>query len=224
MKTLILAAALISTGAFAGGPRDVSLTDSCEETLKDFALKAEYGYLATKGETLASTLDATVYLSYWPAKDDASVTVHVEDAADGRHVRYLAKFLKANADACDMQLKRADNSYCRYSTDDGPDGLNEISALKFEAGEKISADTKLTKLATAQVKAFLGQNSPYDTVKELIEGTDDGELSTGTLSLPNGKTLTYLGAYGGDNPFGIFFEKGTTKTAGENSDGSVCIK
>lgn len=224
MKFVLLAAALISAPAFAENLRDVDLTTACENTLKEFATKAEYSYLAAKGETLASTLEAVVYTSYWPAKEDMNISVQVEDKADGRYVNYRAKVLKTDAVACKINVKRADDTACRYSTGDGPDGLNEIKGLKFVSGENITPETKLTKIQFAQIKAFLGNNGQDDTVKEMIEGTDDGELSTGTLTLPNGKVLSYFGAYGGDNPYGIYFEQDTTNAAGENSDGSVCIK
>jgi hypothetical protein len=221
---LLAAAALISSSAFAAPIRDVELTTACENTLIDFAVKAEYKFLADQGETLASKLEGVVYTSYWPAKEDMSVSVQVEDKADGRYVNYRAKVLKVDALACKINVKRDASTACRYSTGDGPEGLNEIKGLKFVDGEKIAADAKLTKLQAEQIKAFLGNNGSDDNVKELIEGTDDSYLSTGTLTLPNGKVLSYLGAYGGDNPFGIFFEQGTTKVAGENGDGSVCIQ
>lgn len=224
MKLFLLATALLSANAFAEPLKDVELTTACENTLIDFAVKAEYSFLTAKGETLASKLEGVVYTSYWPAKEDMNVSVQVEDKADGRYVNYRATVLKTDALACKINLKRADDTACRYSTGDGPEGLNEIKGLKFVDGENIKPETKLTKLQFAQVKAFLGNNGSDDTVKEMIEGTDDGELSTGTLTLPNGKVLSYFGAYGGDNPFGIFFEQGTTNVAGENGDGSVCIQ
>lgn len=224
MKLLILATVLISANAFAAPLREVDLTTACEESLKDFALKAEYDYLAAKGEALASKLEAVVYTSYWPAKEDMAVSVHVEDKADGRYVNYRAKVLKTDAVACKIKVKRADDTACRYSTGDGPDGLNEIKGLKFVDGKDIPADAQLSELENAQILKFLGNEGGKETVKELIEATDDGELSTGTLTLPNGQELTYFGAYGGDNPYGIFFQAGTTKAAGDNGDGSVCIK
>ncbi len=58
---------------------------------------------------------------------------------------------------------------------------------------------------------------------DLIKDTDDQELTTGQVTLPNGRKLDYFGAYGGDNPFGKFFVAGTSEVAGDNSDGSICI-
>jgi hypothetical protein len=223
MKLFVLATALISATAFADPLREVDLTTACEDSLKAFATKAEYDYLAAKGEKLVGELEAVVYTSYWPAKEDMNVSVQVEDKTEGRYVNYRATVLKTDAVACKINVKRADDTACRYSTGDGPEGLNEIKGLKFVDGENIKPDAKLTKLQAAQVKAFLGNGSD-DSVKDLIEGTDDSYLSTGTLTLPNGKVLSYFGAYGGDNPFGIFFEQGTTNVAGENGDGSVCIR
>lgn len=223
MKLLFLASVLLSTNAFATNIREVEITNACEESLKEYALNAEYNYLAQKGETLASKLEAEVMTSYWPAEADMVVSVRVEDKADGRYVSYRAKVSKVDALACKIKVKRSNSTACRYSTGEGPDGLNEINGLKFVDGKTLSAKSDLSDLEKAQIKAFLGNDS-NEPVEQLIENTDDGELSTGTLTLPSGKVLSYFGAYGGDNPFGIFFVKGTTRVAGDNSDGSVCIK
>lgn len=226
MKFFVLAALLsgsIAANASAANIRDVKLTDACETSLKDFAIRAETDLLSAMGETLASKLEAEVYLSYWPLKEDVAIGVNVEDKADGRYVRYRASVLKSDAMSCRITLERATKSACRYSSADGIDGLLSIPAMSYLKGEKITPETKLTSLQSDQIRAFLGGNGLEGSVKEMITDTDDGYLTTGTLTLPSGKKLAYYGAYGGDNPFGIFFKQGSTIVAGDNSDGSICL-
>lgn len=223
MKLLLLAA-LIAVPAQAENIRDVKLTDACKASLEKFALEAETKFLAAKGEALASKLEAEAYTGYWPEKADMTVSVSVEDKADGRGVRYSAKVLKTDALQCKIKLERREDSYCRYSTADGAEGLNEIAGLKMVFGKNIEADAKLTKLQADQIRLFLGNNGGDDSVKEMIEHTDDGYLTTGTVTYKSGRKLTYYGAYGGDNPVGIFFNEGTMEVVGENGDGSVCLR
>jgi hypothetical protein len=198
MKFIVLVALLSAATAHA---RDFKLTDACKEGLQAAALQAETSNLQAQGETLASKLDADVQLSYWPDRPEVTVMVRLEDAL-----------------VCKIPLMRKDSSACRYSRSEGSESLAEIRGIQFKSGRTIKAGAELSKLEQSQVRMFLdndGSNASA-SIRELIEGTDDRSLSTGTL--------TYLGAYGGDNPFGMFFKSGTAQVAGTNGDGSVCIK
>jgi len=201
------------------------LTDACKESLESRTIKAEKTWLKSHGETLASSLEADTSLSYWPNRNTVSVQVTVKDPVDGRYVSYSAKVLKTEALECRIPLARQDKHACRFSRHEGPESLNDIPGLKFNVGRTIRPGMPLTELEANQITLFLDHDKTGESsVDELIRTTDDGELSTGTLELADGSTLTYFGAYGGDNPFGIFFVTGTTDIAGTNGDGSVCIK
>lgn len=218
---LFLLITLLGSSAFAVDTFD--LTPACEAKLKTEAIAAEKSFLANQGETLASILSGEVYLSYYPNKPDVSITVRVADAKDGRTVDYRAKALKTDAADCKVSVRRIDSSACRYSSEGGADSLTEIAGVSFISGDNLLPDQELSELVQSQVKAFLGDTDPQADVPALIRGTDDEVLTTGTLQLPGGRTLDYMQAYGGDNQFGIFFEKGTTTPAGTNSDGSMCV-
>lgn len=220
MKFFILLSFVTSTAMAAG---KVELTPACEAELQERAAAEETAYLKNTNQTLASHLKAEAYLSYWPAKEDATVGVLVEDPADGRYVYYSAKVLKTDIAACKIKLRRDDTSACRYSSDDGPEGLLSIKGMSYAQGEMITPDQTFSDLLANQVRAFLGELYSSIDASELIRSTDDQELSSGTLTLPDSRKLSYFGAYGGDNPFGIFFIEGTTTVAGDNGDGSVCI-
>jgi hypothetical protein len=224
MKFLTLALVFVSAQAFAAGG-DVELTKACEKQLKETYLKIESDYLAAKGEALAGPLKATVSSSYWPDRPDMNLGVRIEEEIDGRYVSYGAKVSKDDARACrNLSFTRRDKSACRYSRSEGPASLTEIRGLAFREGRAIKPGSRLSKIEEQQIRAFLGgEDNKNSTIKELIESTDDQELSTAKVTLPDGTELDYFGAYGGDNPFGIFFVAGSTDKAGENSDGSVCI-
>lgn len=222
MKNLILGILFVSSTAVAAG--DLKLSEKCKSSLKAKALKLETARLAADGEELVSALVSNVHFNYWPKQDTANVLVVLEDEADGRLAVYGAKVLKTDAAKCAIPIVRRDKSSCRYSVGNGPESLNEITGLKFVSGTDIKPTTKLTALQKEQITIMAGGNEDGLTIPELIKQTDDGELSTGTLTLPNGRNLTYLGAYGGDNPFGTFFKSGTAQVAGTNSDDSVCIR
>lgn len=218
---LFLLITLLGSSAFAVDTFD--LTPACEAKLKADAVAAENNLLTAQGEVLASVLSGEVYLSYYPNKPDVSITVRVADTKDGRSVDYRAKALKTDAADCKVSLRRNDKSACRYSSEGGVSSLTEIAGISFTEGQNLLPDQELSDLAQSQVKAFLGDTDPEADVPALIRGTDDEELTTGTLKLPGGRTLDYLQAYGGDNQFGIFFETGTTTPAGSNGDGSMCV-
>lgn len=218
---LFLLITLLAPSAFAVDTFD--LTPACEAKLKTETVAAENSLLAAKGETLASGLSGEVYLSYYPTKPTVSITVRVSDAKDGRSVDYRASALKTDAADCKVEVRRIDESACRFSSEGGPDSLAEIAGVTYTSGADLLPEQEISELVQSQVKAFLGDFDPEADVPALIRGTDDEELSTGTLALPGGRTLDYFGAYGGDNPFGIFFETGTTTPAGSNSDGSMCV-
>jgi|GEM_PF-5031247 len=224
MKIFILFIAMVSIPVFAA-PGEVTLSKACSAKLEAEALKAETAFLTAAGETIASKLEASVGLSYWPKRDDVNIGVRVTDEADGRYVRYGAKVLKADARQCqNITLVRRTEAACRYSRHEGPESLTEIKGITYQEGRAIKPDSRLSQLEETQIRTLLAQNGePGATVAELIQGTDDGELSTATVTLPDGKILEYFGAYGGDNPYGLFFVAGTATVAGDNGDGSICI-
>ncbi|MFN7730232.1 MAG: hypothetical protein ACK5P7_13820 [Bdellovibrio sp.] len=223
MKTTLLLAATLSASISFGAIRDVTLTKQCEASLKATALQMETAKLAADGEVLASELESTIGLSYWPAKEHASVSVRLEDPIDGRSILYSAKVLKSDALQCKIALKRNDDSFCRYSRSEGPSSMTEIPGITWAETKDIKVGDRMSALEEKQIQAFLGEGRNED-VNELIDGTDDHEVNFGTLTLPDGRELTYLGAYGGDNPHGIFFAAGTTTVQGANGDGSVCVQ
>lgn len=224
MKVLILSAILVSSSAFAA-LENVKLTKDCSAKLEEEVRRSETAYLKANGEELASEITATAGLSYWPARPEATVSVLAEDELDGRYVRWFAKVSKEDVRQCrNIQLVRRTEAACRYSRSEGPDSLTEIKGFSFKSGRDIKANTRLTAIEEAQIRAFLDGEKSGASVAELINDTDDNELSTAQVTLPDGKKLDYFGAYGGDNPFGTFFVSGTTQVAGDNSDGSICIK
>jgi hypothetical protein len=224
MKTaLFLTATLLASISF-GAIREVKLTKQCEASLKATALKMETAKLAADGEVLASKLEAVVYTSYWPAKEDMSVSVHIEDPVDGRSISYGAKVLKSDALQCKIPVQRRNDSFCRYSRSEGPESMTEIAGITWATTKDIKVGDRTSELEAQQIRAFLGDGDANQDVNELLDGTDDDEVNLGTLTLPDGRVLTYMGAYGGDNPHGVFFNEGTTTVSGSNGDGSVCIK
>ena len=225
MKLIILIAAALTLPAFAERSQTVRLSKACETELKNRYLTAEARFLARAGETLAGTLEARVTSSYWPDRPDMNLGVALEDKADGRYVRYGAKVSKEDAKACgNLELVRATQSACRYSRGEGPESLTEIQGLRFTEGPAIRPSDRLSKIQEEQIRALLDTDKSGAPLAELIKNTDDGELSSATVILPDGKALDYFGAYGGDNPYGAFFVSRTDTVAGTNSDGSVCIK
>lgn len=223
MKILILTLALISGSAFAAG--DVQLSKECKAQLKKDILAKEAAFLAAAGETLAGPLTADVGVNYWPKRQDASVFVRVEEEVDGRTVSYGAKALKTDIRACkNINLVRRTELACRYSRFEGPDSLTEIKGITFKSGRTIKPNSRLNKVEEQQIQTWLDSEKTGASLAELIKSTDEGELSSATVTLPDGKVLDYYGAYGGDNPYGIFYVEGTMEVAGDNGDGSICIK
>lgn len=215
---------LVTVSAHAG---DFKLPAKCSTKLQARAVKAEKERMSALHERLVSKkFEVRTSLSYYPNGDKVTVHVSLEDPADGRYAPYAATVLKTEALACKVELERRHGQACRYSRHEGPESLNEIHGLKYEAGDDIAPESKLSKARTRQVRAFLTTEGgdPDASLADLIRGTDDQKLSSGTLTLPNGTRLDYLGAYGGDNPYGIFFKTDSTTVAGNNGDGSVCIK
>lgn len=203
----------------------VELSAACKKQIEAFALKSELALVAQKGDKLASRFEAVSYVNHFPKEAVANVVVQLEDAADGRSVSYSAKVKKSDIAKCQINLARAKYG-CRYSTSDGPDGLNSIKGLKYVSGDMVSSSEGLSALQKRQIVKFLNGVNKISESKEidfLIQQTDDQELSTGELTLPDGRVMSYFGAYGGDNPYGIFFLKGTVAVAGDNGDGFVCI-
>ncbi len=220
MKKIILGTLLATSTVFA--QREVELTKQCEKALKTQAVQAEAAKLKADGEVFTK-LRGDVQLSYSPVKPDMVVRVIVEDRTDGRFASYRAKVLKTDALQCKIPIVRSGEG-CRYSADDGPKSLNKIKGISFKNGKTIKPEDSLTELEQQQIRAVLVYGDEGASVPELIRQTDDGELSTGNLTLPAGRKLTYYGAYGGDNPYGTFFEEGTATVAGDNGDGSICIQ
>lgn len=219
----ILVAVFISHVAWSA--EDVALTEACKSSLQKSSIFREIHRLEKKREVLASQLTADVQLSYWPDRDDVTVVVHLEDPVDGRSVSYAQKVLKTDARTCKIKLHRRNDSECRYSRPDGgPEALNSIPGLQFVSGRTIRPNSKINALEEAQIRQFLDTDGSDTSLADLIGATDDGELSTGTVQFSNGHQLTYYGAYGGDNPYGIYFVAGAITVAGKNSDGSSCLK
>ncbi|MGE4133880.1 MAG: hypothetical protein AB7F86_19750 [Bdellovibrionales bacterium] len=205
---------------------EVNLTPACKNTLETQALNKETAHLSAAGEVLASKLEARATLSYWPEAKDVAVGVMVEDPADGRYVRYRAKVLKTELAACQIQLERQAHTACRYSRAGGPDSLTEIPGFQYQEGRTIRAQDPMSSLEIDQVHRALSDDNaaPIEAeVRQMIQDTDDGEVTTGTVILPSGSRLTYVGAYGGDNPYGTFFKEGTVQVAGSDSDSDICI-
>lgn len=225
MKFLLIAALLapVANVAHATPTQHPKLSAACEAKLTKGVLKAELALLAGKGEKLASKFETTAYVNGLFKTEGYAAVVSLEDPADGRSVRYSARVSKEDVSSCNITLKRNDASYCRYSTGEGPDALNEIAGLKFVGGENIEAKGPYTETQKKQIREFLGSEEPSKTLEQLIGETDDGYLSTGTLTMPNGSTYDYFGAYGGDNPYGVFFVKGTIQAYAQNGDGSICL-
>lgn len=227
---LFLIAALLAPAAQANSGAQLStsptfkyeLSPSCKAKLTKGVVKAELAFLAAKGETLASEFETQSYVNSQPNRDYGVAVVALEDPADGRSVRYKARVSPGDVADCAINLVRDDETYCRYSTGEGPDALNDLPGLKFVSGDNIEAKGPHTELQTRQVRAFLGKEEADKSLEDLIGQTDDGYLSTGTLTTQTG-TYDYFGAYGGDNPYGVFFFQGTTKEFTQNGDGFICL-
>lgn len=226
MKILALFLAAITWSEANAFAQTELVSVACRAKLEARILNVEKARLRELGEELASELVAETSTFRFPNRPEAQISVRLTDPADGRRVSYSAKALKADLRACRVRLERNDAKACRYSRPDGgPDALNEIPGLRFREVRMIKPTTRLSALEERQVRAFLNDYQDGEaTISELIEGTDDKELSVGTLSLPGGRTLTYYGAYSGDTPMGMFFVQGTTRVAGDNGDNRVCIQ
>lgn len=223
MKILILALGLVSGSAFAA-LEDVELSDKCAAKLENEVLKSETDYLKANGEVVASEIKASAGIGYWPARPEVSISVKAEDELDGRYVHWVAKASKEDVRQCkNINLVRRTASACRFSRDEGPSSLEEIKGMTYKNGRDIKPGSRLNEIEEAQIRAFLDVDQRGTPIAEMIKSTDDGELSTATVTLPDGKVLDYYGAYGGDNPYGQFFLSGTTENAGSNGDGSICI-
>ncbi len=222
MKLLMIALALFSHTVFAAG--EVELSKECKTKLSEEVLSSETAYLAATGETIAHKLKADVQINYWPARDSVNIVVHAEDPADGRSVAYTATVLKTEARVCEnIKLVRKTAGACRYSRHQGPESLTEIKELRFKAGQTIDGRDQISAVVEAQLRQLLDGQDGLETIGALIDATDDHEVSTATVTLPDGKVLDYYGAYGGDNPYGAFFKTGENVKVGSNNDGSVCI-
>ncbi|NUN07067.1 MAG: hypothetical protein HUU57_15065 [Bdellovibrio sp.] len=222
MKSLLVLILLSTPTAFAA---EFSLSKACEAKLEQQALSLETTRLADLREVVAGKLEADVTYSYSPIKSKVSLTVSVEDKVDGRHASYRVSVLKTEAENCEVTLTEASLStqfLCRYSSYEGPEGLLNIPGVTYQDGPSLTPESILTNLQKDQVLSFLGSYGESDPGKA-IEQTDDSEVLTAFIGLPDGRLVMYMGAYGGDTAFGVFFYHGTTGVAGDNSDGSVCI-
>lgn len=225
MKTLLLLTLLSASNAFAGGEFDIP--KDCEVSLENHVLDLESTHLAATGQKLASPLTSELFMSYYPHKPEVSIGVVIEEPIEGRRVTYGIKVLKKDALKCQVSFTketRREKTACRYSRTDGPGSMTEIPGITMTEGSRLEHDGTFTELQKKQIVAFLGKDGTQGNPADLVAETDDQYLTTGEFTLPDGSKLEYFGAYGGDNPFGAFFKKGTTKQVGENSDGFVCIK
>ncbi len=212
--------ATLATPVWAG-----DIPPRCIEKVRAEVIQRETEFLQARGETLASPFEASVYNRIRTQGDEVHLVVVLEDPADGRWVRYELRTHSAALAECKVAPSRMSKSACRYSRDTGPEALNQIKGLSFLAAEDLKPDAKLTSLQESQIRIFLEDSaSASASIREWIKQTDDQRLSTGKVTLPSGIRLTYYGAYGGENSFGIFFLEGTLHVAGKNSDAFVCLQ
>lgn len=221
---LVLTLTLAASASFGETLRNVKLPKACAAQLETLAINAEAKRMKADGEVLAGPLEASAGISYWPAKEGVSLSVRVEEAIEGRTVSYSAKVTKDDVEACRIPtLKRNDAGACRYSRHEGPESMTEIAGITWKNGKDIKAGDRISALEKEQILGYFAEGDMSADLNEVINATDDNEINTGTLTLPDGRQLTYMGAYGGDNPHGVFYVEGTAKAQGSNGDGSICI-
>src|SRR5688572_10122684 len=104
--TILVLAGMMTVSAQAS--QQFKLTQECEATLKARILNTEKAKIEAEADELASDFEAKVALSYRPSAENVTVSVRLEDPADGRFARYSAVVTKAEARACKVWLERKD--------------------------------------------------------------------------------------------------------------------
>lgn len=217
----IFTAIAISVGANAGRP--VPLGNACVDQLKEQILQKESAYFR---ENFKTEIGEPEVWGYGSLQGDGTYTFNgtIYDLTDGRAVDYrAAKISKKDAESCNIELKRDATFACRYSSD-GDDEFQDRSGAKFVREVTLKPTTKLSKIEEEQIVSFLENNDTPYPASELIAATDDGEITKRVVEFKNGVRADYYKAYGGDNPFGVFYRQNTMEMIGENSDDSICIK
>lgn len=215
--SLILISSICSATTYMVSPQ-------CKEKVEAQVLTNEAKILAANNAQVASELTTTMsaYSSH-QQKDKLVVRMTIQDSIDGFYVTYRALVSQEQYNRCEISMERESHWNCRYSNYEGE--FEAIPGMKWVDGPRISSEDGLTDIQKQQIRTWLDTVNPQEnyTLLELIQHTDDQELLTAKVTLPDGKVLDYYKAYGGDNPFGVFFFENTTEEAGVNSDSDLCI-
>lgn len=214
MKKTILFFAISFLGSLSAA--DAKISEICEQTLQKNLLRqasAVIGYQLNADN---------VEYSMWYNAPKGKLNLSITSLEDGAHFSFDAVATEQQVKSCSLQPVYDARNSCRYSNYSEID-LDQIDKLVFGMSLDIKNDKKLNNTQKEQIRDLLQYDDQAVSLNDLIADTDDGEVIYQPVTLPTGQELDYYKAYGGDNPFGIFYYQGTLDVAGTNSDGSICI-
>lgn len=193
------------------------ISERCQTQLKKVAV-TEINKLA-KNYTSESQIDFTFRID----ERHGILSLQSTGKEDGLFVQFQAPINAKNLDTCHLDLSYNIEQSCRFSSY-GDVNFNNIPGVSLGRTKHITKDAGLSEIQKQQLRSVLvyGED-PTFSLDQLIQNTDDQEVLYQKVTLPDGRTLDYYRAYGGDNPYGSFFIFQTTIKAGENSDGDICI-